>query len=218
MSTTRCLGPCSRTRTGRRATGLQWATVRVVADEHITRRSQAWGHLGRRDAVLSRGDWGKDPGAVQQGGTLHSSRPGVRRVGHELTGNPQWLPVDQLRRGGLEVFLGGRPESKHDPREFVKPVAVLQAGSEGGFHGPMKTLTQSVGLRVVGGGTVEFNPKPSATALHSSEVNCGPRSEERSDGVPNRTTHAPMNARARSADVVEERGLPPASGSSCPPW
>ena len=42
--------------------------------------------------------------------------------------------------------------------------------------------------------------------IESSEVNCEPRSEERSEGIPKRATHVPMNVRATSEADVEERG------------
>ena len=52
-------------------------------------------------------------------------------------------------------------------------------------------------------------PRTPATAVQSSDVNCGPRSEERSDGVPKQATQAITNARATSAAVVEDRGTQP---------
>ena len=43
-------------------------------------------------------------------------------------------------------------------------------------------------------------------AFQSSEVNYEPRSEDKSDGVPNRATQVPMNARAISAVVPDVNG------------
>ena len=51
-----------------------------------------------------------------------------------------------------------------------------------------------------------LTPKLPATVFQSSEVNCGPLSEERSDGVPKRVTQVAMNARATSVDVTEDSG------------
>ena len=52
-----------------------------------------------------------------------------------------------------------------------------------------------------------FIPRCSATAVQSSEVNWEPRSLVMSPGVPKRATQQPMNARATSAAVVEDKGI-----------
>ena len=51
-----------------------------------------------------------------------------------------------------------------------------------------------------------FAPRLWATAFHSSDVNCAPRSEDMSEGVPKRATQVPINAHVISTDANDVSG------------
>ncbi len=86
--------------------------VYVVPYKHVLRCAKCRGDVGLRAAVLGRGHGGKPAGGLLEDRALASRGPGAGGAGYELARHAQWLAVDQLSSGSLEVLLRGRPEAQ----------------------------------------------------------------------------------------------------------
>ena len=151
---------------------------------------------------MGSGDRCENPCIVQQSRPLECSRPRNRGARDKIPWNTQRLSINKFRGRGLKVLLRRSPDAQHDPWELVDPVAVLKAGPQGSLHRPVKTFTEPISLWVICGRAVEVHSE----AFHSSDVNCAPRSEDMSEGVPKRATQVLINARVMSTDATDVSG------------
>ena len=79
-------------------------------------------------------------------------KKGMRRSSETLSGEGEVSAINCLGWGKIGVLSWSSAKTEEDPGKVIKPVSIGSTGMEGGFQAVVKTLNQTVGLRMIGGG------------------------------------------------------------------
>jgi hypothetical protein len=104
------------------------------------------------------------------------------------------------------IILGSSSNGEKNPRKVLKPIGASLVRAEAIFEVAVEPFHDAISLWMIGRDEGVVDGEEAAQEDQTEEVNCGPQSEVKQDGIPNLQTQPAKKALAQSAAEVAMRG------------